>query len=75
MGQLTIATIYEALASSPLWDRCLLVITYDEHGGFFDHVPPPEAQDEEEAFRRLGFRVHAVVVGPWVNEGVVSETI
>ena len=41
MGQLFINEVYNALVNSPQWRSCLLVITYDEHGGFFDHVPPP----------------------------------
>ena len=45
LGQALIASIYEALAQSPQWKSSLLVITYDEHGGFFDHVPPPTAVD------------------------------
>jgi phospholipase C len=40
-GDKLIADVYEAISSSPAWDRTLLVITYDEHGGCFDHVPPP----------------------------------
>ena len=42
----------------------MLVITYDEHGGFFDHVPPPTTDDERPDFRQLGFRVPALVIGP-----------
>src|SRR5690606_2130750 len=63
-----------------------LIITYDEHGGFFDHVPPPEAcppddlepraSDGEPApyrFDRLGFRVPLVVVSPYAKAGYVSH--
>ena len=49
----------------------MLVITYDEHGGFYDHVPPPTTSDEREDFRQLGFRVPSVVVGPTVRRGAV----
>jgi phospholipase C len=42
-GELLIADVYEALRSSPLWNQTLLIITYDEHGGYFDHVSPPAA--------------------------------
>src|ERR1035438_5504909 len=42
-GQDLVLAVYDALASSPQWDRSLLVIVYDEHGGFYDHVPPPHA--------------------------------
>jgi len=76
-GQVLVASIYEALASSPHWDSCLFVITYDEHGGFFDHVPPPTVPDDraEEGFGQLGFRVPALVAGPWVRSGHTSDTV
>jgi phospholipase C len=72
LGQIFLGSIYEALARSPAWERCLLVITYDEHGGFFDHVPPPTTEDDREAegFDRVGFRVPSLLVGPWVRQGV-----
>ena len=41
LGQALVLKVYDALASSPNWAKTMLVITYDEHGGFFDHVPPP----------------------------------
>ncbi len=73
-GQMFLALVVEAIARSPLWERCLIVITYDEHGGFFDHVPPPKVEDDhaDEGFDQLGFRVPALVVGPWVKQGVES---
>ena len=53
--------------------RSLLVIFYDEHGGFFDHVPPPEADDDDpEMFGRYGVRVPAMIVSPWVEPRSVS---
>ena len=42
LAQALIASIYTALATSPQWKNCLFLITYDEHGGFYDHVPPPK---------------------------------
>jgi phospholipase C len=42
-GEIFLAEIYNLLAGSSLWDSCLLIITYDEHGGMYDHVPPPAA--------------------------------
>jgi phospholipase C len=72
LGQAFLSTVYTALASSPQWSRCLLVITYDENGGFFDHVPPPSAVDDYNEFQQYGFRVPAIVVGPTVRRGVVS---
>ena len=61
-GQNLVASIYNALASSPQWGRTLFVITYDEHGGFFDHVVPPE---------NWGVRVPAFVISPWVEPGQI----
>jgi phospholipase C len=76
LGQVLISTIYQALAESDQWDRTLLLITYDEHGGFFDHVVPPAAVDDEPGFGQLGFRVPAVVVGGQVRRGcVISELL
>jgi len=51
------------------------VITYDEHGGFFDHVPPPAAPDDftADGFGQLGFRVPSWLIGPYVKPGHVSS--
>jgi phospholipase C len=75
LGQAFAASIYNALAASPQWPRCLLVITYDEHGGFFDHVAPPSTLDDLPDFRQLGFRVPTLVVGPTVRRGAVDSTV
>src|SRR5204863_7854403 len=40
-----VASVYRALAESPQWPRSLLLVLFDEHGGFYDHVPPPETDD------------------------------
>jgi phospholipase C len=74
-GQAFLASIHDALAQSPQWNRCLLVVTYDEHGGFYDHVPPPELADDLEEFRQLGFRVPSLVIGPQVRRGAVNDTV
>jgi phospholipase C len=74
-GQAFLASVYDALAQSPQWDKCLLVITYDEHGGFYDHVPPPTTTDDLEEFRQLGFRVPSVVIGPQVKQGFRCTTV
>jgi phospholipase C len=65
-GQDLILTIYHALSSAPTWAKTLLVIVYDEHGGFYDHVPPPAAVDDDHEFQRLGVRVPALLVSPLV---------
>ena len=75
-GQDLVLATYDALASSPLWDRSLLVIVYDENGGFYDHVPPPEAADDKpDMFGRYGVRVPAIIVSPWVEPRTVSSTV
>ena len=74
-GQLFISSIYSALAKSRHWSTSLLVVTYDEHGGFFDHVPPPTAPDDRAAlgFDQLGFRVPTLIAGPYVKTDYVSS--
>lgn len=83
-GEELIAEVYRTLATRPdLFRKTLLVIVYDEHGGLFDHVLPPVAESPDglmnnpERFRfdRLGVRVPAVVVSPWIKSGtVLSKT-
>ena len=76
-GEALIAAVYNAVRSSPCWKKTLLVILYDEHGGCFDHVPPPgavppDACDQDGfAFDRYGVRVPAVVVSPFVPAGSI----
>ena len=85
-GENLIADVYEAIRKSPSWEETLLVVTYDEHGGFFDHVPPPAAvaplkNDQPRPdqitgfdFTRLGVRVPAVLISPFIEPAtVVSE--
>src|SRR5262249_8330126 len=70
--------VYNTLRSNEhLWTSTLLVVVYDEHGGFYDHVEPPVAvppddHHEEYTFDRLGIRVPAVLVSPWVRKGYDS---
>ena len=73
LGQILIGTIYKALAESPAWAKTLFIITYDEHGGFYDHVPPPETIDARPEFTQMGFRVPAIVIGPSVRRGCVND--
>jgi phospholipase C len=74
-GQDLILTIYHALSSAPTWEKTLLIITYDEHGGFYDHVPPPAAADDSPDFQRLGVRVPALLVSPLVAAGSSSTQL
>lgn len=77
-GELLIYWVYDVLRNSPGWNQTLLIITYDEHGGCYDHVPPPAAvpPDEfmsEEGFKfdRYGLRVPMVMVSPYIEKGTV----
>ena len=74
-GQKLILQLIDALFQSPAWNKTLLVITYDEHGGFFDHVAPPKAADDRPAMRRYGPRVLALVVSPYVGAQSVGKTV
>ena len=74
LGQALIASVYAALANSPQWSQTLFVIVYDEHGGFFDHVPPPTTADDDSEFEQLGFRVPGIVLGPYAKRGCVVST-
>jgi phospholipase C len=76
-GERLIARVYDALRNGPGWEQTLLIITYDEHGGIYDHVPPPPATSPDDlrpdgfAFDRYGVRVPAVIVSPFVPPGSV----
>ena len=74
-GQELVLKLYSALVKSPNWGKTMLVITYDEHGGFFDHVPPPAAADDRPAFRSYGVRVPALVVSPFTERASVSNVL
>jgi phospholipase C len=76
-GQAFLSTILHALAEGPQWERSMVIITYDEHGGFFDHVPPPTVEDERSAdgFGQLGVRVPGLVISPYAHRGVASSTL
>jgi phospholipase C len=79
--------VVKAVMSGPKWPKTLLVWTYDEHGGYYDHVPPPPAPvpdavrpklaktDAPGSFDRLGFRVPAGVVSPYAKASYVSHTV
>lgn len=84
-GERLIKDVYEAVRNSPHWESSLLIVVYDEHGGFFDHLAPPPAvhpgdsiTDNENNhndfdFSQLGVRVPAVVVSPWVRKGTIDH--
>jgi phospholipase C len=77
-GELLIREVYENIRKSKYWEKCLFVIVYDEHGGFFDHVKPPTtiASGQESGngpfdFQRLGVRVPAILVSPYIAKGTL----
>jgi phospholipase C len=82
-GEMLIQQVYDAIrGNADLWNRTLLLIVYSQHGGFYDHVPPPmtinpdgiTSKDPVFDFRRLGVRVPAVVVSPWIAAGRIDHT-
>ena len=79
LGEQLIHDVYEALRGGPGWPQTLLVITYDEHGGCYDHVPPPWSATPPDnnagefgfGFSRFGVRVPTVLVSPLITAGTV----
>jgi phospholipase C len=72
-GEAFLAQVYAAVTSSPNWDRTLLVVTYDEWGGFYDHVAPTSAPDVSPTTALRGFRVPTVVISPRARRGAVAH--
>ena len=79
LGEQLIHDVYEAVRNGPGWAQTLLVITYDEHGGCYDHVPPPAGATPPDDtagefsfdFTRFGVRVPTVLVSPLIAPGIV----
>jgi phospholipase C len=89
-GENFLRQVVAAVMDSPLWSKTALFITYDEHGGFYDHVPPPQAVPPDNIppdlklsssgtfpanFDRYGFRVPLIVVSPWGQPRYVSHKV
>jgi phospholipase C len=89
-GEQFIAQVYNAIRLNPnLWPNTAMLLVYDEHGGIFDHVPPPACTPDSPfvaqpadtgtldsfAFDRLGVRVPAILISPWVAAGTVINDI
>lgn len=80
-GELFYKSVYEALRASPIWNESVLILTYDEHGGFADFVAPPAAPSPDGIactdcgvpfdFTRVGVRVPALFISPWIPAGTV----
>ncbi|PIN05552.1 Phospholipase C [Handroanthus impetiginosus] len=82
LGQKFVKEVYETLRASPQWKEMALLITYDEHGGFYDHVPTPVSGVPNPdgiigpdpyyfKFDRLGVRVPTLLISPWIDKGTV----
>jgi phospholipase C len=74
-GESFLARTYAAITQSPAWKHTVLVINFDEWGGFFDHVPPEEAPDVDPRFQLRGFRVPCLVVSPFARRNHVASGI
>ena len=87
-GELYIASVYNAIKQSPLWPNTALLVVYDEHGGIYDHVVPPACTPDKFtasanatgtgmpfAFDRLGVRVPAILVSPWIPKSTVVDRV
>jgi len=85
-GERLIKQVYETIRNSPHWEHSLLLVTFDEHGGFFDHVhpgatvPPGDIQTAGYVqfnfqFDQLGVRVPALVISPYTRKGVIDHTV
>lgn len=82
-GEELIYDVYHALSTGPGWANTLLIILYDEHGGCYDHLPPPDTAVPPDGsnpqfpvagfspFRQFGPRVPAVIVSPFIEPGTV----
>ena len=86
-GEAFAARVINAVMNGPGWPRTVLIWVYDEHGGYYDHVPPPPAippddippdilpTDQPGGYDRYGFRVPAVVVSPYARPNHVSRRV
>ena len=79
-GQMFVKEVYEVLRKSPQWEEMAVLITYDEHDGFYDHVATPvEGVPNPDGivgphpyyfrFDRLGVRVPTFIISPWIDKG------
>ncbi|KAI1826924.1 phosphoesterase family-domain-containing protein [Xylaria intraflava] len=88
VGDALLFSIVQALGASPQWNKSMLIVTWDEHGGYYDHVPPPVALAPDmvepipppfffqyDGFKRYGFRVPAVVVSPYSKKNHVVHHV
>ena len=80
-GEAWTRNVYQHVIASPLWPTLAMVWTYDEAGGFFDHVPPPNQAcvarpvDKDAKFTELGVRVPIAIISPWARPHHVSHDV
>ncbi|HEY3568722.1 MAG TPA: alkaline phosphatase family protein [Thermoanaerobaculia bacterium] len=74
-GEWWLSQTYRAVTTGPDWKHTVLVINFDEWGGFFDHVPPSEAPDVDPALALRGFRVPCIIVSPFSAPGAVDHGV
>jgi phospholipase C len=74
-GEYFLSQVYSAVTRSPAWPRTLLIVTFDEWGGFFDHVSPPAAKDVKPEYAQRGFRVPCVLISPFARRGAVAHGV
>ena len=83
-GEQLIERIYNMLKNGPKWENTLFIITYDEHGGCYDHIPPPAAVPPDRKktkgeqgfkFDRLGIRVPMIMISPYIKKGTVISDV
>ncbi|MDQ6854096.1 MAG: hypothetical protein M3046_10485 [Actinomycetota bacterium] len=81
IGQRFLLAVLSAFVRSPQWQRGMFVLTYDEHGGFYDHVKPPVVRDDrvssndEKNFGQLGFRVPTALASPYAPRNYVDHNL
>ena len=86
-GEALVKTVYEALRASPIWEDSLFIVTWDEHGGFYDHVVPetaippgdkprhPKHNRSGFTFSQYGVRTAAIVVSPFIPQNTVDGRV
>jgi phospholipase C len=88
LGEAFMSRVVNAVMHGPAWSKSLLIWLYDEHGGYYDHIPPPAAvkpddippdihvpPDQPGGYDRYGFRVPAVIVSPYARRHYVSHVV
>jgi phospholipase C len=85
-GEELVKRVYETIRNSPHWEKSALIIVFDEHGGFYDHVAPPSSvppgdlssfseDDIHFKYDQLGTRVPAIVVSPFIKKGIIDSKV